>query len=136
MYSRGEAYNIPNEEVDGMDIEAVREAGLRAINHARAGKGPYVLGMQTYRYRGHSMSDPAKYRTREEVAKVRAERDPIDRVRQALLDGGHASEDDLKAVDAEIKAIVTEAAEFAQQSPEPNASELYTDVLADLSLSA
>jgi pyruvate dehydrogenase E1 component alpha subunit len=136
LYSRGEAYNIPNEEVDGMDIEAVREAGLRALAHARAGKGPYVLGMQTYRYRGHSMSDPAKYRTREEVAKVRAERDPIDRVRQALLDGGHASEEELKGVDAEIKAIVTEAAEFAQQSPEPEASELYTDVLADVAVGA
>jgi len=82
------------------------------------------------------MSDPAKYRTREEVAKVRAERDPIDRVRQALLDGGHASEDDMKAADAEIKAIVTEAAEFAQQSPEPEPSELYTDVLAELPVSA
>ena len=136
MYSRGEAYDIPNEEVDGMDIEAVREAGERALAHARSGKGPYVLGMQTYRYRGHSMSDPAKYRTREEVAKVRAERDPIDRVRQALLDGGHASEDDMKAADAEIKAIVTEAAEFAQQSPEPEPSELYTDVLAELPVSA
>jgi pyruvate dehydrogenase E1 component alpha subunit len=132
MYSRGEAYGIPNEEVDGMDIEAVREAGIRALAHARAGNGPYVLGMQTYRYRGHSMSDPAKYRTREEVAKVRAERDPIDRVRHALLDGDHASEDDMKAVDVEIKAIVTEAAEFAQQSPEPEPSELYTDVLAEL----
>ncbi len=131
LFARGSTFGIPGKRVDGMDVLAVREAAAKAIEHARSGKGPYILGMQTYRYRGHSMSDPAKYRSREEVSKVRAERDPIDRVRQLLLDGKLATEDDLKQVDAEVKAIVAEAAEFAQQSPEPDPSELYTDVLLE-----
>ncbi len=131
LFARGQAFGIPGKRVDGMDVLAVREEGAKALAHARSGKGPYILGMQTYRYRGHSMSDPAKYRSREEVSKVRAERDPIDRVRGILLDRKLASEDDLKQVDAEVKAIVAEAAEFAQQSPEPDAAELYTDILLE-----
>jgi pyruvate dehydrogenase E1 component alpha subunit len=130
FWERGAAYGIPGEEVDGMDVLKVREAGARAIAHCRAGDGPYILEVKTYRYRGHSMSDPAKYRTREEVQKMREERDPIEQVRSLLLTGNHATEDDLKAVDREIRDIVNEAAEFSQQSPEPDPSELWTDVVA------
>lgn len=128
IYTRGEAFGIPGEEVDGMDVLAVKAAGAKAIAHCRAGKGPYILEMNTYRYRGHSMSDPAKYRTREEVQKVKEERDPIDHVREMLLSGKHADEDALKAIDKEIKAVVSEAAQFATDSPEPDLSELWTDV--------
>ena len=131
LFARGEGFGIPGDRVDGMDVTAVKEAGAKALEYCRSGKGPYILGMQTYRYRGHSMSDPAKYRTREEVSKVRAEQDPIDRVRQMLIDNGHASEETLKGIDADVKAIVAEAAEYAQQCPEPDLSELYTDVLVD-----
>ena len=128
LHTRGEAFGIPGEEVDGMDVLAVKAAGAKAIAHCRAGKGPYILEMNTYRYRGHSMSDPAKYRTREEVQKVKEERDPIDHVREMLLSGGHANEDALKAIDKEIKAVVSQAAQFATDSPEPDISELWTDV--------
>ena len=114
-----------------MNVLEVYEAGKKALTHARSGKGPYILGMQTYRYRGHSMSDPAKYRSREEVSKIRSEQDPIDKVRQMLLDEELASEEEIKKIDAEVKAIVTEAAEFAQQSLEPDPSELYTDVFVE-----
>jgi pyruvate dehydrogenase E1 component alpha subunit len=131
LYKRGQAYGVPGEQVDGMDVAAVRAAGEKAVAHCRAGKGPYVLEMMTYRYRGHSMSDPAKYRKREEVQKIRSERDPIDHVREILLAGGHADENDLKEIDREIKDIVSDAAEFAQTSPEPDPSELWTDVLVD-----
>ncbi|MEM7438430.1 MAG: pyruvate dehydrogenase (acetyl-transferring) E1 component subunit alpha [Pseudomonadota bacterium] len=130
IYTRGEAFGIPGEEVDGMDVLAVKAAGEKATAHCRAGKGPYILEMKTYRYRGHSMSDPAKYRTREEVQKVKSEKDPIDHVRDLLITGKHATEDELKAVDKSVKAIVSEAADFAQSSPEPALSELYTDILA------
>jgi len=130
LWERGAAYGIPGEEVDGMDVLAVKEAGERAVEHCRAGKGPYILEVKTYRYRGHSMSDPAKYRTREEVQKMREERDPIENVRQLLLTGKHASEEDLKAIDKEIKEIVNEAAEFAKESPEPATDELWTDIYA------
>ena len=126
---RGLSFDIPGEQVDGMDVRACKAAGEKVAAHARAGKGPYILEMMTYRYRGHSMSDPAKYRTREEVDKVREERDPIERVRKRLLDAKIASEDDLKAIDAEIRAQVTAAAEFAQNDPEPDPSELWTDIL-------
>jgi len=126
---RGVAFNIPGEQVDGMDIHAVREAGRRAIAHARSGKGPYILEMQTYRYRGHSMSDPAKYRSKDEVDKMRNERDPIENVRERLLSNKWASEEDLKKIDGEIRAIVNEAADFATTNPEPDPSELYTDIL-------
>lgn len=128
IYTRGAAFGIPGEEVDGMDVLAVKAAGAKAIAHCRAGKGPYILEMNTYRYRGHSMSDPAKYRTREEVQKVKEERDPIDHVREMLISGGHADEAALKAIDKEIKAVVSEAAQFATDSPEPDLSELWTDV--------
>ncbi|HUF88119.1 MAG TPA: pyruvate dehydrogenase (acetyl-transferring) E1 component subunit alpha [Thermohalobaculum sp.] len=131
IYRRGEAFGIPGEEVDGMDVLKVREAGAKAIAHCRAGKGPYILEMKTYRYRGHSMSDPAKYRTRDEVTKMREERDPIDALRKFILADGYADEDAVKEVDKEIRNIVNEAATFAQESPEPDASELWTDVYVD-----
>ncbi|MEC8196643.1 MAG: pyruvate dehydrogenase (acetyl-transferring) E1 component subunit alpha, partial [Pseudomonadota bacterium] len=130
LYKRGEAFGIPGEMVDGMDVLAVKDAGERAVKHCRSGKGPYILEVNTYRYRGHSMSDPAKYRTREEVQKMREERDPIENVRQMLLTGKHASEDDLKAIDKEIKAIVNASADFAKESPLPDESELWTDIYA------
>jgi pyruvate dehydrogenase E1 component alpha subunit len=132
LWERGAAYGIPGEEVDGMDVLAVKAAGEKAVSHCRAGKGPYILEVKTYRYRGHSMSDPAKYRTREEVQEMREKRDAIEHVRQLLLTGDHATEDDLKAIDKEIKDIVNESAEFAKESPEPDVSELYTDIYADV----
>ena len=130
LWQRGAAYGIEGEEVDGMDVLAVKEAGARAIEFCRAGKGPYILEVKTYRYRGHSMSDPAKYRTREEVQKMREERDAIEQVRKRLLEGD-ATEDQLKAIDKEIKEIVNEAAEYAKESPEPDLSELWTDIYVD-----
>ncbi|WP_292288061.1 pyruvate dehydrogenase (acetyl-transferring) E1 component subunit alpha [Marivita sp.] len=131
LHTRGAAFNIPGEAVDGMDVLAVKAAGDKAVKHCRSGKGPYILEVKTYRYRGHSMSDPAKYRTREEVQKMREERDCIDHVRELLLEGKHATEDDLKAIDKEIKGIVNASAEFAKQSPEPALDELWTDILAE-----
>ena len=131
LYHRGAAYGIPGAQVDGMDVIAVREAGDKAVAHARGGKGPYILEMLTYRYRGHSMSDPAKYRTKEEVQKVRQERDPIERLRASILETGVMDEAGLKEMDREVKAIVSEAAEFAQNSPEPDPTELTTDVYAE-----
>ncbi|ANP44521.1 pyruvate dehydrogenase (acetyl-transferring) E1 component subunit alpha [Candidatus Viadribacter manganicus] len=128
LHKRGVSFNIPGEEVDGMDVVAVREAGRRAVENARAGNGPTLLEMKTYRYRGHSMSDPAKYRTKEEVDEQKAKHDPIEHVKKLILDAGHASEDDLKGADREIRAIVTESAAFAQESPEPDPSELMTDI--------
>jgi pyruvate dehydrogenase E1 component alpha subunit len=125
---RGISFNIPGEQVDGMDVRAVREAGLRAMDFARAGKGPYILEMQTYRYRGHSMSDPAKYRSKDEVEKMRNEHDPIEQVRDRLLKKHKVSEDDLKKIDAEVRRIVNESAEFATVDPEPDVSELWTDI--------
>ena len=128
LFKRGVSFNIPGEEVDGMDVEAVAQAGERAAAHARAGKGPYILEMKTYRYRGHSMSDPAKYRTREEVDAVKKARDPIDHFRERLEALGYADEAALKAIDADVKKIVADSAEFARTAPEPDPSELYTDV--------
>src|SRR5215510_14101645 len=125
---RGVSFNIPGEQVDGMDVRAVKAAGEKAVQWARAGNGPYILEMLTYRYRGHSMSDPAKYRTREEVQKVRTEQDPIEQVRNRLLENKQASEDALKKVDAEVRDIVNEAAEFATNDPEPDPAELWTDM--------
>ena len=130
LYRRGEAYGIPGKPVDGMDVLAVRAAAEEAVAHAR-NKGPTILEALTYRYRGHSMSDPAKYRSRQEVQEVRTERDPIDRLRKTMLDRAAADEDALKAIDKEIRAIVNEAASFAQDSPEPGPDELYTDVYVD-----
>jgi len=126
---RGLSFDIPGEQVNGMDVRAVHEASARVAKWVRDGNGPYILEMLTYRYRGHSMSDPAKYRTREEVQKMREEQDPIEQVRKRLLDGGIASEDDLKAIDGEIRQIVNAAAEFAQNDPEPDPAELLTDVM-------
>jgi pyruvate dehydrogenase E1 component alpha subunit len=130
LSKNGAPWGIPGEQVNGMDVLAVKEAGERAVAHCREGKGPYLLEMQTYRYRGHSMSDPAKYRTREEVQKMREQNDCIEMVRKALLEGGK-NEAELKAVDDEVKAIVQDAAEFAQSSPEPDESELWTDILVE-----
>jgi len=130
LYKRGVSFNIPGEEVDGMDVEAVSAAGNKAIAWCRSGKGPIILEMKTYRYRGHSMSDPAKYRTRDEVQAVREKRDPIEHFGQKLIARGIAGEDDLKAVDRETRQIVNHAAEYATESPEPDPAELYTDVLA------
>ncbi|WP_299944674.1 pyruvate dehydrogenase (acetyl-transferring) E1 component subunit alpha [uncultured Ruegeria sp.] len=130
IYHRGEAFGIPGEIVNGMDVLAVKAAGEKAVAHCRAGKGPYILEVKTYRYRGHSMSDPAKYRTREEVQKVREQSDPIEHVRELLLTGKHATEDDLKAIDKEIKEVVNQAAEFSKESPEPSLDELWTDIYA------
>ncbi|MCH2546087.1 MAG: thiamine pyrophosphate-dependent enzyme, partial [Alphaproteobacteria bacterium] len=131
FYKRGEAFGIPSEQVDGMSVLAVREAGERAVKHVREGNGPMLLEIKTYRYRGHSMSDPAKYRTREEVEQFRETRDPIDGIKKIILDSGYFKEEDIKKVDNEIKEIVNASAEYSKESPEPDAFELYTDVLAE-----
>jgi pyruvate dehydrogenase E1 component alpha subunit len=128
LSQRGMSFNIEGEQVDGMDVRAVKAAGEKAVKMCREGNGPYILEMLTYRYRGHSMSDPAKYRTREEVEKVRGEQDPIEQVRLRLLEKG-MSEEALKKIDSETRAKVNEAAEFATHDPEPDPSELYTDVM-------
>jgi pyruvate dehydrogenase E1 component alpha subunit len=127
---RGLSFNIPGIQVDGMDITAVYDAALAAVAHCRAGNGPIILEMQTYRYRGHSMSDPAKYRSKDEVAKMRSEHDPIEQVRERLLDQYKISEEVLKKIDADVRDIVSAAAEFATNDPEPDASELWTDIYA------
>jgi len=126
---RGLSFDIPGEQVDGMDVRAVKAAGERAVKWCRDGNGPIILEMMTYRYRGHSMSDPAKYRTREEVEKVRTEHDPIEQVRARLLATKRSSEDELKRTDADVRKIVNEASEFATHEPEPDPSELWTDVV-------
>ncbi|MEL6226199.1 MAG: pyruvate dehydrogenase (acetyl-transferring) E1 component subunit alpha [Pseudomonadota bacterium] len=131
LSQRGASFGILGEKVNGMDVRAVKAAGDRVVAQCRAGDGPYILEMMTYRYRGHSMSDPAKYRTREEVNKVRAEQDPIEMVRARVLAEQTATEEELKMIDREIREIVSEAAEFAQNEPEPAASELTTDVLVE-----
>jgi len=131
LHQRGAAYGIPGHQVNGMDVLEVREAADKWVEYIRAGNGPVILEMKTYRYRGHSMSDPAKYRTKEEVEKMRSESDPIDNLKRVLLEGAYVTEDQLKEIDREVKAVVTEAAEFAQQSPEPDPAELWTDVLIE-----
>jgi len=128
---RGASFAIPGEQVDGMDVRAVRDTGRRVVKAVREGSGPYILEMLTYRYRGHSMSDPAKYRSREEVQKMREEHDPIEQVRRRVLEGRLASEDDLKTIDAEVRSLINGAAEFAQSDAEPAESELWTDVLVE-----
>ena len=130
LADRGKAYGIPGMQVDGMNVLTVREAGAEAMAYCRAGKGPYILEMQTYRYRGHSMSDPAKYRTREEVDAMRKQRDPIDTLREILTAEG-VENDKIKTIDAEVKAVVSKAADFAQASPEPDPAELWTDILIE-----
>ncbi|MCF6221893.1 MAG: pyruvate dehydrogenase (acetyl-transferring) E1 component subunit alpha [Robiginitomaculum sp.] len=132
LYKRGLSFGVKGVQVDGMDVLAVRDATKKAAAHARSGKGPMILEMMTYRYRGHSMSDPAKYRTREEVSEMREEHDPIDMAKNRLLKEKWADLDALKAIDKDIKAIVAEAVEFAKTSPEPDPSELYTDVLLEV----
>ncbi len=127
---RGISFNIPGDQVDGMDVRAVKAAGDKAVEWCRAGKGPYILEMQTYRYRGHSMSDPAKYRTREEVNDVREHHDPIDHIRARILKDGVASEAELKKIETEVRNQVVAAAEYAQSGPEPDPSELWTDITA------
>jgi pyruvate dehydrogenase E1 component alpha subunit len=131
LFKRGISFEIPGEEVDGMDVLAVRKAAAKAVQRARDGDGPYILEMKTYRYRGHSMSDPAKYRTREEVQDVREHRDPIEMLKKKLLDAKHVTEDDLKKIEAEVREVVNDSAEFAQTSPEPHPDELWTDVLVE-----
>jgi pyruvate dehydrogenase E1 component alpha subunit len=131
LYRRGAGFNIPGAEVDGMDVLAVREAGAEAAEYARSGKGPFILEMKTYRYRGHSMSDPQKYRTRDEIDEVRKTRDPIDHLQERLEKAGLADDAALKAIDAEVKKIIADAAEFARTAPEPDPSELYTDVYVE-----
>lgn len=129
LWKRGEAYGIPGEKTDGMDVLNVRAAAMKAVEHVRSGKGPYILEFSTYRYRGHSMSDPGKYRTKEEVEGMRENRDPIEGVRRQILALGDYTEADFDRIEKEIKAIVNESAEFSQSSPEPDASELWTDIL-------
>ena len=129
LSERGASFDIPGEQVDGMDVRAVKAAGEKAVAHCRRGDGPYILEMLTYRYRGHSMSDPAKYRSKEEVQKMRQEHDPIEQVKARLLESGQSSEEDLKAIDKDVRAIVADAADFAQTDPEPDPSELWTDIL-------
>ncbi|WP_227000871.1 pyruvate dehydrogenase (acetyl-transferring) E1 component subunit alpha [Komagataeibacter diospyri] len=130
LWRNGEPWGIPGMYVDGMDVEAVRAAAAEAVAHCRAGKGPVLMEVDTYRYRGHSMSDPAKYRQRSEVEEIRKNHDPIDRVRRELLERGVA-ESDLKALDDKVRTVVLDAAEFAQTSPEPDPSELWTDILVE-----
>jgi pyruvate dehydrogenase E1 component alpha subunit len=127
LSKRGLSFNIPGEQVDGMDVRAVKAAGEHAAEWCRGGKGPFILEMLTYRYRGHSMSDPAKYRTREEVEKIRTDQDPIEQVRARLL-AAKVTEQELKAIDAEVREIVNASADFAQRDPEPDPSELWTDI--------
>jgi pyruvate dehydrogenase E1 component alpha subunit len=128
LSKRGASFNIPGEQVDGMDVRAVKAAGEKAVQWCRDGKGPYILEMLTYRYRGHSMSDPAKYRTREEVQKMRTEHDPIEQVRMRMLENKVANEDELKKIDSQVRDLVNEASEFATNDPEPDPAELWTDV--------
>jgi pyruvate dehydrogenase E1 component alpha subunit len=130
FYKRGTAFNIPGEEVDGMDVEAVYAAGKKAVEWCRGGNGPIILEMKTYRYRGHSMSDPAKYRTREEVQSIRERKDPIEQFGKRLVERAIYRDDELKAIDKETRLLINEAAEFAIESAEADESELYTDVLA------
>jgi pyruvate dehydrogenase E1 component alpha subunit len=130
LYRRGESFRIPGMQVDGMDVLAVRGAAEVAIDWVRSGKGPVLMELKTYRYRGHSMSDPAKYRSREEVQAVREKSDPIEHAKRDLEAAG-VKEEQLKQLDKDIRAIVAEAADFAEQSPEPEPGELYTDVLVE-----
>ncbi|MEL7429019.1 MAG: pyruvate dehydrogenase (acetyl-transferring) E1 component subunit alpha [Pseudomonadota bacterium] len=128
---RGSSFKIPGMHVDGMDVRAVKSAGDEAVKWVRDGNGPIILEMETYRYRGHSMSDPAKYRSKDEVQKMRSEQDPIEQVKQRIISEKHASEDELKETDKKIRAIVAKSAEFAQSDPLPDVSELYTDILLE-----
>ncbi|MFC4351418.1 pyruvate dehydrogenase (acetyl-transferring) E1 component subunit alpha [Fodinicurvata halophila] len=132
LYNRGQSYGIPGVQVDGMDVLAVKAASDKVLEHVRSGKGPYIMEMLTYRYRGHSMSDPAKYRSKEEVQRMRTEQDPIERLRAVMLEQEVVSEGDLKEIDKKVKEVIGEAAEFAQNSEEPDPSELWTDVYTEV----
>ncbi|MBU0582769.1 MAG: pyruvate dehydrogenase (acetyl-transferring) E1 component subunit alpha [Alphaproteobacteria bacterium] len=125
---RGASFKIPGMKVDGMDVRAVKAAADVATEWCRSGEGPIILEMQTYRYRGHSMSDPAKYRSKDEVQKMRSEHDPIEQVKARLIEKKWADENELKAIDKEVRDIVADSAEFAQTASEPDASELWTDI--------
>ena len=131
LYRRGEGFGIPGEQVDGMDVFTVQAAARQAFDYIRSGNGPYILEVMTYRYRGHSMSDPGKYRSKEEVEKYRTERDPIEAIKK-MLEADGVTEDDLKPIDKEVKEIVNESAQFAQESPEPHDDELWTDILIEV----
>lgn len=131
IYKRGEAYGIPAEKIDGMDVITVRAAALKAVEYVRAGNGPYILEFDTYRYRGHSMSDPQKYRDKTEVEGIRDNQDPIENIKKLILGAGKYNEDDFKKIEKEVKEVVNKSAEFAQESPEPDPSELWTDVLIE-----
>jgi pyruvate dehydrogenase E1 component alpha subunit len=131
LYKRGEAYGIPGKKVDGMNVLKVREAADEAIQHARSGHGPMLLEMETYRYRGHSMSDPAKYRSKDEVEEWRSKHDPIETLRELMVKEKVLSEEGFKLLERDVKDIVNDSAEFAQSSPEPDPSELWTDILVD-----
>ncbi len=131
LYLRGSGYGIPGEQVDGMDVLAVRDAVSRASGRIRNGDGPVILEMMTYRYRGHSMSDPAKYRTKDEVDEMKSGHDPIETLKKRLAEAGYADEESLKSVERDVKAVVNAAAEFAQAAPEPDPSELWTEVLVE-----
>ncbi len=130
LYKRGEGYGIPGEQVDGMDVFTVQAAARQALDYIRSGNGPYILEMMTYRYRGHSMSDPAKYRSKEEVNKFKEERDPITHLKEAMM-SAKISESEIQEIEKEIKDIVNDSATFSQESPEPDPSELWTDVLVE-----
>ena len=131
LYRRGESFRIPGIQVDGMDVLACRGAAEEALAWVRAGKGPVILEMKTYRYRGHSMSDPAKYRSRDEVQAVRDKSDPIEAVKKLLTESHGTREDELKAIEQKIRKAVNEAADFAESTPEPDPGELYTEVLVE-----
>lgn len=133
LHKRGASFGIPGKQIDGMDVVEVREQAREAVEHARTGGGPFVLEMKTYRYRGHSMSDPAKYRSRDEVDEYRTKSDPIERCRVRIMEADFAKEDELKEIDKDVKAIVKDAADFALESPQPEAGELWTDVYAEAS---
>ena len=131
LYKFGESFNIDGVQVDGMDVEAVKKATDKAVEHVRSGKGPFILEMKTYRYRGHSMSDPANYRDKNEVTEMRNNNDPIENLKAKILQKKYATEEELSSIDKEIRSIVNESAEFAKDSPEPDSSELYTDIYKD-----
>jgi pyruvate dehydrogenase E1 component alpha subunit len=131
FFRHGEGLGIPGIQCDGMDVVAVIAASREAASFVRSGNGPMIIEMNTYRYRGHSISDPAKYRPKEEVREVRETRDPIQQVRQRMLDSGNVEEDELNSVDKKIKSLVVEAAEFAQNGTQPDLSELYTDIYVE-----
>lgn len=131
LYTHGEPFGIPGRQVNGMDVTEVYQAGLEACEHVRAGKGPMLLEVKTYRYRGHSMSDPAKYRTKEEVDSYKTGNDCINNLSKLLQDAHGVKEDELKEIDKKVKAEINDAAEFAKEAPEPDPSELWTDVLVD-----